>query len=62
MKRLQPNSRGEVQIRFEGAAFDNLLQFLEQIEGVSGLAVLDASVSSAGRNGGVNATFRVAGT
>ena len=62
VKRLQPNSRGEVQIRFEGVAFDDLLQFLEQIEGVSGLAVLDASVSSAGRNGGVNATFRVAGT
>ena len=62
VKRLQPNNRGEVQIRFEGVAFDNLLQFLEQIEGVSGLAVLDASVSSAGRNGGVNATFRVAGT
>ena len=62
VKRLQPNSRGEVQIRFEGVAFDNLLQFLEQIEGVSGLAVLDATVSSAGRNGGVNATFRVAGT
>ena len=62
VKRLRPNSRGEVQIRFEGVAFDNLLQFLEQIEGVSGLAVLDASVSSAGRNGGVNATFRVAGT
>jgi type II secretory pathway component PulM len=62
VKRLQPNSRGEVQIRFEGVAFDNLLRFLEQIEGVSGLAVLDASVSSAGRSGGVNATFRVAGT
>ena len=62
VKRLQPNSRGEVQIRFEGVAFDNLLKFLEQIEGVSGLAVLDASVSSAGRNGGVNATFRVTGT
>ena len=46
----------------EGVAFDNLRQFLEQIEGVSGLAVLDASVSSAGRSGGVNATFRVAGT
>ena len=62
VKRLQPNSRGEVQIRFEGVAFDSLLQFLEQIEGVSGLAVLDASVSSAGRSGGVNATFRVAGS
>ena len=61
VKRLQPNSRGEVQIRFEGVAFDSLLQFLEQMEGVSGLAVLDASISSAGRSGGVNATFRFTG-
>ena len=36
VKRLQPNSRGEVQI-LRGRGFDNLLQFLEQIEGVSGL-------------------------
>ena len=62
VKRLQPNSRGEVQIRFEGIAFDGLLQFLEQIEGSSGLVVVDASISSAGNNGGVNATLRVSGT
>lgn len=62
VKRLQPNSRGEVQIRFEGVAFDSLLQFLEQIEGATGLAVLDASISSAGQNGGVNATLRIAGS
>ena len=61
VKRLQPNSRGEVQIRFEGVAFDGLLQFLEEIEGSLGLRVMDASVSSAGRDGGVNATLRVAG-
>jgi type II secretory pathway component PulM len=61
VKRLQPNSRGEVQIRFEGVAFDNLLRFLEQIEAVSGLSVLDASVSSAGQSAGVNATLRIAG-
>lgn len=61
VKRLQPNSRGEVQIRFEGVAFDGLLQFLEEIEGRSGLRVLDASVGSAGRDGGVNATLRVTG-
>ena len=51
VKRLQPNSRGEVQIRFEGVAFDGLLQFLEQIEGSSGLVVIDGSISSAGNNG-----------
>ena len=61
VKRLQPNSRGEVQIRFEGVAFDGVLRFLEQIEGSAGLRVMDASVSSAGRDGGVNATFRIAG-
>ena len=61
VKRLQPNSRGEVQIRFEDIAFDGLLQFLEQIGGSSGLAVIDGSISSAGNNGGVNATLRVSG-
>ena len=61
VRRLQPNSRGEVQIRFEGIAFDGLLQFLEQIEGSSGLVVVDGSISSAGNNGGVNATLRVSG-
>ena len=61
VKRLQPNSRGEVQIRFEGIAFDGLLQLLEQIEGSSGLVVVDGSISSAGNNGGVNATLRVSG-
>ena len=29
VKRLQPNSRGEVQVRFEGADFDALLQWLQ---------------------------------
>lgn len=61
VKRLQPNSRGEVQIRFEGADFDALLRFLEQVEGVSGLTVLDSSISSAGDRGGVNATLRISG-
>jgi len=61
VKRLQPNSRGEVQLRFEGVAFDGLLQFLEQIEGSAGLVVKEASISSAGRSGGVNATLRIAG-
>ena len=61
VKRLQPHSRGEVQIRFEGIAFDGVRQFLEQIEGSSGLVVIDGSISSAGNSGGVNATLRVSG-
>ena len=62
VKRLQPNSRGEVQIRFEGVDFDGVLRFLEQIEGAADLTVLDASISSAGRSGGVNVTLRIAGS
>ena len=62
VKRLQPNSRGEVQIRFEGVDFDGVLRFLQQVEGAADLTVLDASISSAGRSGGVNATLRIAGS
>ena len=61
VKRLQPNSRGEVQVRFEGADFDALLQWLQTVEGNEGLRIIDASVSDAGRSGGVNATLRVRG-
>lgn len=62
VKRLQPNSRGEVQVRFEGVDFDALLQWLQTVEGNEGLRIVDASVSDAGRAGGVNATLRVRGT
>ena len=61
VKRLQPNSRGEVQVRFEGADFDAHLQWLQTVEGNEGLRIIDASVSDAGRSGGVNATLRVRG-
>ena len=61
VKRLQPNSRGEVQVRFEGVDFDALLQWLETVEGNEGLRIVDASLSDAGRSGGVNATLRVRG-
>ena len=61
VKRWQPNSRGEVQVRFESVEFDALLQWLQTIEGNEGLRIIDASVSDAGRSGGVNATLRVRG-
>ena len=61
VKRLQPNSRGEVQVRFEGVDFDALMQWLETVEGNEGLRIVDASLSDAGRAGGVNATLRVRG-
>lgn len=59
VSRLQPNSRGEIQVRMEGAAFDDLLAFLHELEYREGLLVLEASVSQAGSSGRVNATVRV---
>ena len=61
VSRLQPNSRGEVQVRFEGVDFDRLLGWLAQVEGDQQLTVIDASIAQAGRAGGVNATLRLGG-
>lgn len=59
VSRLQPNSRGEIQVRLEGAAFDDLLSWLHELEYREGLLVLEASISQAGSAGRVNATVRV---
>ena len=58
--RLQPNSRGEIQVRFESAAFDDLLQWLNEMESREGLLVREASITQAGSSGRVNATVRLA--
>jgi general secretion pathway protein M len=58
--RLQPNSRGEIQVRLEGAAFDELLDWLYEVENQDGLLVLEAAVTPAGMAGRVNATVRIA--
>ncbi|TCO76157.1 type II secretion system protein GspM [Chromatocurvus halotolerans] len=59
--RLQPNSRGEVQVRFEAAAFDALMRWLYQLESGEGALVTELSLSESGTPGRVNATVRVAG-
>ena len=48
-----------IQVRLEGAAFDNLLTWLHELEYREGLLVLEASISQAGSAGRVNATVRV---
>ncbi len=60
VQRLQPNSRGEAQVRFEGVDFDRLLKWFDQIEYEDNLVVIDVALSQGGRLGGVNATVRVA--
>lgn len=59
--RLQPNSRGEVQVRFEAAAFDALIRWLYQLESGEGALVTELSLSESGTPGRVNATVRIAG-
>jgi general secretion pathway protein M len=58
--RLQPNSRGEIQVRVENAPFDSVLKWLHEIEYGKGLLVREASLTQTGTVGLVNVTVRVA--
>lgn len=58
--RLQPNSRGEIQVRMENAAFDDVIIWLHEMEYREGLLVREVSVTQAGTTGRVNATVRIA--
>lgn len=60
VSRLQPNSRGEIQVRLEGAAFDDALIWLHEMEYREGLLVRDVSITPAGAVGRVNITVRIA--
>ncbi len=60
VSRLQPNSRGEVQVRLENALFDELIAWLHQMEYTEGLLVREASITQAGSAGRVNITVRLA--
>lgn len=60
VSRLQPNSRGEIQVRMEGASFDDLLAWLHQVEHRESLLVREVSITQAGTAGRVNATIRLA--
>ena len=60
VNRLQPNSRGELQVRLESAAFDDLLAWLHDLEFREGLLVREVSITESGAAGRVNATVRVA--
>ena len=60
VSRLQPNSRGEIQVRLEGVAFDEVLAWLHEIETQEGLLVSEVAITPAGSPGRVNATVRIA--
>ena len=60
VSRLQPNSRGEIQVRLENAAFDDVLGWLYEMEFREGLLVREVSITQSGATGRVNATVRIA--
>ncbi len=60
VNRLQPNSRGEVQVRLENAIFDDLVAWLHQMEYGESLLIREISVTQTGSSGRVNVTVRLA--
>lgn len=60
VSRLQPNARGDIQVRLEGAAFDDLVAWLDEIENREGLLVTEVAITQSGTTGRVNATIRIA--
>jgi general secretion pathway protein M len=60
VSRLQPNSRGEIQVRVENASFDDLLKWLHDMEFNQSLLVREVSITQAGSPGRVNASVRIA--
>jgi general secretion pathway protein M len=57
--RLQPNSRGAVQLRMESAPFAELLRWLHALEHDDGLLIEELSLSQSGIGGAVSVSLRV---
>tara|TARA_R110001592_G_scaffold363371_1_gene685607 strand:- start:224030 stop:224500 length:471 start_codon:yes stop_codon:yes gene_type:complete len=62
VSRLQPNSRGDIQVRLENAIFDDLLAWLDEVENREGLLVTEVAITRAGDSGRVNVSIRIAQT
>ena len=57
--RLQPNSRGDIQVRMEGAVFDDVMTWLHVIEQRERLVIQELSLTKAGGSGLINLTVRL---
>lgn len=62
VSRLQPNSRGDIQVRLENAVFDDLVAWLDEIENREGLLVTEVAITRTGSSGRINASIRIAQT
>ncbi|TXS96279.1 type II secretion system protein M [Parahaliea maris] len=59
VSRLQPNSRGEIQVRLEGVEFGALAGWLYEVEYGQSLLVREVSMTQSGSAGRVDATVRL---
>jgi type II secretory pathway component PulM len=59
MSRFQPGSTGDVQVRFDNSAFDNVARWLHQLESEQGVTVRDLSVTPGAAPGLVNVSVRL---
>ncbi|HEY7776842.1 MAG TPA: type II secretion system protein GspM [Kineobactrum sp.] len=59
VSRLQPGSRGDLQIRLENASFSSIIAWLHTLEQREGLLLEEVAVTQAGSPGLVNATVRI---
>jgi general secretion pathway protein M len=59
VNRLQPESNGVISVAIQAQPFDNLLQWLNQLEENNGVSVLRMAVDAEGRSGIVNAQIRL---
>lgn len=59
VSRLQPNSRGEIQVRLEGVEFGALAGWLYEVEYSQALIVREVSLTQSGSAGRVDATVRL---
>jgi general secretion pathway protein M len=57
--RIQPNSRGETQLRFEAVEFARLLQWLDGIDSTEGVVIRDVAITQGDMGGIVKATIRL---
>lgn len=60
VSRLQPNSQGSVQLRFESAPLPSLLRWIHELETVQGLQIDELSFGQTSTAGVVSASLRVA--
>ncbi len=59
ISRLQPNSRGGVQLRFEAVSLESLLRWVYHLESAQDILVEDLSISQTSTAGIVGANLRV---